>query len=69
MSIVGNIDNPTTLLMGTPEDVRREARLACEAGIDIVGPECAIPLRVPNANMAAITDAVIDYCLSTNRMY
>ena len=64
MSIVGNIDNPVTLLLGTPEDVRREAVLACEAGIDIVGPECAIPLRVPNANMSAITEAVVDYCSS-----
>jgi MtaA/CmuA family methyltransferase len=68
MSIVGNIDNPETLLLGTPEDVRREARLACKAGIDIVGPECAIPLRVPNANMAAITEAVVAYCSSSLSM-
>ena len=65
MSIVGNIDNPVTLLLGTPEDVRREAVLACKAGIDIVGPECAIPLGVPNANMSAITEGVVDYCSST----
>jgi len=68
MSIVGNIDNPETLLLGTPEDVRREARLACEVGIDIVGPECAIPLRVPNANMAAITEAVVAYWSSAGSM-
>ena len=65
MSIVGNINNPETLLRGTPEDVRREARLACAAGIEIVGPECAIALRVPNANMSAITEGVLEYCSST----
>lgn len=64
MSIVGNIDNPETLLLGTPDEVRTEARLACEAGLDIVGPECAIPLRVSNANMSAITEGVVAYCLS-----
>jgi [methyl-Co(III) methanol-specific corrinoid protein]:coenzyme M methyltransferase len=69
MSIVGNIDNPETLLLGTPEDVRRQARLACEAGLNIVGPECAIPLRVPNANMVAITEGVIDYCSSVQNMH
>jgi len=63
MSIVGNINNPETLLLGTSDDVRREARLACEAGINIVAPECTIPLRVSNANMIAITEGVLDYCL------
>lgn len=64
MSIVGNVNNPGTLLFGTPDDVKREARRACEAGINIVGPECAVPVRVTNANLAAITEAVREYCQS-----
>ena len=54
ISLMGNINNPQTLLYGKPEDVMREAKHALEAGVDIVGPECAIPTRVANENLKAI---------------
>lgn len=57
MTLIGNVNNPDTLLQGTPEDVKRECRYAIGAGVDILGPECAVPLRTPNANMLAITEA------------
>lgn len=58
MVLVGNVNNAQTLLQGTPEDVHREARYAIEAGVDIIGPECAVPLSTPLENLKAIIAAV-----------
>ncbi|MEW6226835.1 MAG: uroporphyrinogen decarboxylase family protein, partial [Bacillota bacterium] len=57
MCLIGNINNPSTLLYGTPETVRAEAKAAILAGVDILAPECAVPLKVPVANLRAITEA------------
>jgi MtaA/CmuA family methyltransferase len=58
MSLVGNINNPQTLYQGTPEDVHAQARYAIEAGVHMIGPECAIPLATPIENLRAIVEAV-----------
>ena len=58
MSLMGNVNNPEALLNGTPQEVAAQTRYAVEAGVDVVGPECAIPLRTPLANLRAITEAV-----------
>lgn len=60
ISLIGNLNNARTLLQGTPEDVYREARYAIEAGVDIIGPECAVPLATPLANIRAVSAAVRD---------
>lgn len=61
MSLVGNVNNPQTLLNGTPEDVRREVFYALEAGVNVVAPECAVPLITPNRNLRAVVDAAREY--------
>ena len=53
LALMGGISN-FTLLRGTPEEVQTQARGAEAAGIDVVGPECAIPLTTPLANLKAI---------------
>jgi MtaA/CmuA family methyltransferase len=58
ISLVGNIDNANVLFMGTPEDVYKQARYAIESGVNIIGPECAIPLETPLENLKAISEAV-----------
>jgi len=55
MSLVGNVNNPEVLYAGTPEMAEAQARYAVAAGVRIVGPECAVPLRTPIANLKAIT--------------
>ena len=60
ISLVGNINNARTLLQGTPEDVYQQARYAIAAGVNIIGPECAIPLSTPLENLRAIVEAVRD---------
>jgi MtaA/CmuA family methyltransferase len=57
MSLVGNINNPTTLYRGTPEDVHKQVRYSIEAGVDIIAPECAVPLQTPLGNLRAIVEA------------
>ncbi len=56
--LVGNVNNPQTLYQGTPEDVYKQVRYAIDAGVDIIGPECAIPLSTPMENLKAIVSAV-----------
>jgi [methyl-Co(III) methanol-specific corrinoid protein]:coenzyme M methyltransferase len=46
------------MFQGTPEDVYKQARYAIEAGVDIIGPECAVPLTTSLANLRAIPAAV-----------
>ncbi|MHB1133895.1 MAG: MtaA/CmuA family methyltransferase [Chloroflexota bacterium] len=61
MSLVGNVNNAETLLRGTPEDVRREVFYALDAGVEIVAPECAVPLTTPNRNLRAVVEAAREY--------
>jgi [methyl-Co(III) methanol-specific corrinoid protein]:coenzyme M methyltransferase len=57
VSLVGNVNNPRVLFQGTPEEVYRQARYGIEAGVNIIGPECAIPLATPLENLKAIVAA------------
>lgn len=57
MSLIGNIANKNVLFGGTPEDVFRQARYSIEAGVDILAPECAVPLQTPIENLKAIAEA------------
>jgi len=58
ISLMGNINNPEILLNGTPHMVAEKTRYAIEAGVQIVGPECAIPIVVSDENLIAIVKAV-----------
>ena len=56
MGLMGGISN-FMLLGGKPEQIAAAAADAIAGGIDIIGPECAIPLGVPLANLQAIAAA------------
>ena len=60
ISLMGNINNPETLYRGNEQDVHREVCAALEAEIDIIGPECAVPLRTPSSNLKAIVSSIRD---------
>jgi MtaA/CmuA family methyltransferase len=57
MCLAGNINNPQTILQGTPEDVEREAFYALDAGVDMLAPECAAPVNGKLANVIAVREA------------
>lgn len=56
MKLTGNVNNPTTLYARGPEEARAEAQAAIDAGVDIISPECAVPLQAPVANLKAIVE-------------
>jgi [methyl-Co(III) methanol-specific corrinoid protein]:coenzyme M methyltransferase len=53
LALMGGISN-YKLLRGSPEEIAADAQSAAAAGIDVVGPECAIPLATPLANLKAV---------------
>ena len=57
ISLMGNINNPDILLKGTPKMVAEKTQYAIDAGVQIVGPECAVPLATPDENLIAIVKA------------
>ena len=61
IALVGNINNPETLFAKQPEDVRQEVRRNLDAKVQLVGPECAIPLQTAIENLKAIPQAVLDW--------
>jgi [methyl-Co(III) methanol-specific corrinoid protein]:coenzyme M methyltransferase len=57
ISLIGNVNNAQVLYQGTPDDAYRQARYAIDSGVNIIGPECAIPLATPMENLKAIVAA------------
>ena len=53
LALMGGVSN-YKLLRGKAAEIAADAALAAQAGINIVGPECAIPLTTPLANLLAI---------------
>ena len=58
IALVGNINNPRTLFSLEPEQVMQEVYENLDAGVDMIGPECAIPLQTSIENLKAIPQAV-----------
>ena len=54
--VLGCISALSTMLSGSPEEVRRQARRSVELGVGLVGPECGLPPLTPDANVAALSD-------------
>ena len=61
IALVGNINNPETLYARGPEEVRREVYRALDAGVNLIAPECAIPLQTKLQNLCEIPKAVKDW--------
>ncbi len=54
VKLAGNINNPQILMQQTPTEVRIEVQRAIDAGVDIIAPECAVPLQTPVKNLETI---------------
>ncbi len=57
MRLMGNVNNPTVLLNATRQEVLRACRAAIDGGVDILAPECAVPLNTPTENLQALVEA------------
>ncbi|MBT3273762.1 MAG: MtaA/CmuA family methyltransferase, partial [Spirochaetales bacterium] len=60
LSLMGGISN-LELLNGTPDDIAAGVRASVAGDIDIIGPECAIPLDTPLENLLAINAVCSDH--------
>ena len=56
LALMGGTSNLNIIRTGTPEAVRADVRDKVACGIDIIGPECAVPLDAPWRNMAILTE-------------
>ena len=61
ISLAGNVNNPETLYARGPEEVRQEVYRCLEAGVQMIAPECAVPLATKIENLMAIPQAVKDW--------
>ena len=61
IGLVGNINNPSTLYSRGPEEVRQEVFKCLDAGVQMIAPECAIPLATKLENLIAIPEAVVEW--------
>jgi [methyl-Co(III) methanol-specific corrinoid protein]:coenzyme M methyltransferase len=61
IALIGNINNPQTLFARGPEEVHDEVIANLEAGVQLIGPECAIPLQTPLENLTQIAKSVREW--------
>jgi MtaA/CmuA family methyltransferase len=60
MTLIGNINNPKVLLNGSPSEVKSSCRDAISGGVNILSPECAVPLNTPMNNLKALVETVYE---------
>ena len=58
IGLVGNINNPETLYARGREEVRQEVFRCLDAGVQMIAPECAVPLATKLENLIEIPRAV-----------
>jgi [methyl-Co(III) methanol-specific corrinoid protein]:coenzyme M methyltransferase len=56
LSLMGGTDNIGVVRSGTPESIAKDVAAKLEVGVDIIGPECAVPLDAPWENLRTIAD-------------
>ena len=61
IGLVGNINNPDTLYARGPAEVREEVFACLDAGVQMIAPECAVPLATRLENLLAIPQAVKEW--------
>ncbi|MCX8212910.1 MAG: MtaA/CmuA family methyltransferase [SAR202 cluster bacterium] len=61
IGLVGNINNPETLYARGPAEVRQAVYKCMDAGVNMIAPECAIPLATRLENLLEIPQAVKDW--------
>jgi len=55
MALMGGVSNITSLLPADEDAIRADVRRARAASIDIIGPECAVPLSTTLGSLRTIT--------------
>jgi MtaA/CmuA family methyltransferase len=61
MTLMGAINNPQVLLAGTPEQIAGACREVIDGGVQILAPECAVPLTTPLRNLRVLVEVAETY--------
>ncbi|MEO6206964.1 MAG: uroporphyrinogen decarboxylase family protein [Candidatus Limnocylindrales bacterium] len=61
MALMGNLNNPSLLWQGTPEDVYKACWDLLDAGVEGLAPEGSVPLVTPKEPLMAINQAARDW--------
>ena len=61
--LIGNLSPVTTLLAKSPENVKQEAKMCIEDGVDILAPGCGLAPHTPLTNLNALVEARDEYYL------
>ncbi len=56
ITLMGNVNNPEVLLAGDCSDVVDACSAALDGGVQILAPECAVPLTTPLENLRALVE-------------
>lgn len=56
-AVIGNVGPVEPLMLGTPEQVRRDTLRCIDAGFQVIHPGCALPPETPTANLRAMATA------------
>ncbi len=56
MTLMGNINNPRLLLNGSPAQVAAACQRVIDSGVQILAPECAVPLATPLQNLKTLVE-------------
>lgn len=59
MTLMGNINNPELLLSGSVAQVAEACRSVIASGVQILSPECAVPLTTPIRNLTALVEVAV----------
>lgn len=57
LALMGGTSNMRIVRSGTPELIAEEVAEKIRTGIDIIGPECAVPLDAPAENLRVLSEA------------
>ena len=63
MTLMGNINNPETMLRGSTDQVAAACWRAVEGGVQILSPECAVPLNTPLENLKTLVQVAVETAL------
>ena len=58
LSLMGGTSNFDVIINGTPETIANDVKEKIANDIDIIGPECAVPLNAPYKNIRLLAELV-----------
>ena len=62
LALMGGTSNIDVVRNGTPESIQEDIAEKLRVGVDIIGPECAVPLDAPYENLRTIADVTRRLC-------